>query len=157
MGMDIDKKEQLNILNKFVNKFINGVYSEIDRINVVLIDNRYLEYQIFLNVGKDDIYDVIGDGMIEFKDDSDKYIDTSYLIQVMIISNFKSFLPQLSLPINKNHDVVVFDNEGNEIFRELDQLKKIYHKNPTSMGGGMYRDLMNIPTNEYLKNIRDNK
>ena len=157
MGMDIDKKEQLNILNKFVNKFINGVYSEIDRINVVLIDNRYLEYQIFLNVGKDDIYDVIGDGMIEFKDDSDKYIDTAYLIQVMIISNFKSFLPQLSLPINKNHDVVVFDNEGNEIFRELDQLKKIYHKNPSSMGGGMYRDLMNIPTNEYLKNIRDNK
>ena len=50
--MTTDK--ELELLNSFAKKIIGNIYPEVDRIEIVLKDQRYLEYRVFLNVDWDE-------------------------------------------------------------------------------------------------------
>lgn len=125
--MKIDK--ELELLNSFANKIIGNVYPEVDRVEIVFKDQRYLEYRIFLNLDWD-------------KDEVMDELDPAYMVDVNIISYVKSFLPEMSLPIRKTHDIIVYNSNNEKIYQDLDWLKKTYETNKFSTGGQMYRELV---------------
>ena len=130
--MTTDK--ELELLNSFAKKIIGNIYPEVDRIEIVLKDQRYLEYRIFLNVDwdKDEVFDEL---------------DPSYMVDVNIRSYVKSFLPTMELPIDKTHDIIVYKSKDEKVYHDLEFLKTVYDKNKFSTGGTMYRELMDLPIN----------
>lgn len=124
-------EKQLEMVNTFANKFISDLYPEVDKIEINFKDGRYLEYNIYLNI------DTTKESVI---DDVDPY----YMVDKNINPYIKSFLPQITLPINKLYDIRVYNNKNEEVLNELEFLKTIYDKDPNATGGYMYRQLAGL-------------
>lgn len=122
-----ESEKELKKLNNYANIIIGRIYPEIDNIVITLIDNRYLEYNVYLNVD-----------MLDSKEVMDE-IDPLYLVDVNILKDVKSFLPDLKLPIKGDYNVIVYNDDGDEVFNWIVQLGKMYDRNPSSTGGSQYR------------------
>lgn len=122
-----ESEKDLKKLNNYANIIIGRIYPEIDNIVITLIDNRYLEYNVYLNVD-----------MLDSKEVMDE-IDPLYLVDVNILKDVKSFLPDLKLPIKGDYNVIVYNDDGDEVFNWIVQLGKMYDRNPSSTGGSQYR------------------
>ena len=122
-----ESEKDLKKLNNYANIIIGRIYPEIDNIVIKLIDNRYLEYNVYLNVD-----------MLDSKEVMDE-IDPLYLVDVNILNDVKSFLPDLKLPIKGDYNVIVYNDDGYEVFNWIVQLGKMYDRNPSSTGGSQYR------------------
>ena len=127
----MEKERNLFILNKYANTIISKTYPEIDKIVINLIDNRYLEYNVYLNVDMD-------------KDEVEYELDPLYLVDVNILKDVKSFLPDLDLPTNYYYNIIIYNNNNKIIFNWMDDLEIMYNERPSSTGGYEYRQLKGI-------------